>query len=259
MMEPPPPVVDPSTTFDSNNPELSTHGAPNVDMDLGDVVGGNSSGLTGGSGSGTIDSAVPAIEEKPADNDNWDFWFGSRGKQAVPAAPVEEPIPESAPELAKEDDAWGSGPTTFSSKKKKKGKKGKNYRLEEAEVEPTPPPEPAPLPVHDDWGSFASADAKKKDNRRAEEEVEVEEPASPPLELEPELEPEPVEEEPPPRPAKLTSEPVDTRLPAPEPAFLSFEESPGENSFTGRKKSNKQKILERRMQREAEAKAKEEE
>lgn len=108
-------------------------------MNFGGVVSGNKFGLgeTSGWGSGTIESAVPAVEEKPAEEDVWSFTFGSKAeksKQAAPATPIEDSVPEPASEPAKEDEAWGWGRTTTSEKKKK----GKKY----AEEEPPLPPEP---------------------------------------------------------------------------------------------------------------------
>lgn len=120
-------------------------------MNFGGVVSGNKFGLGetsgwglgwgSGWGSGTIESAVPAVEEKPAEEDVWGFTFGNKakkGKQAAPATPIEDSVPEPASEPAEEDEAWGWG-TTMTSKEKKKGKK---Y----AEEEPPPPPEPEPEP-----------------------------------------------------------------------------------------------------------------
>ncbi|PVH96645.1 hypothetical protein DM02DRAFT_674679 [Periconia macrospinosa] len=245
--ETPPAVPDPPTTFDSHNPDDSTNGAPKAAMNFGDVVSGNDfrlGGLTSGWGLGwgsdTIESAVPEVEEKPADDDGWNFSFNSKGKKAVHATPIEESVPEPVPELAKEDDAWQWG-TMTSSEKKNKCENSIEEVAEEPVVEDPPPPEPAPPPVDDDWGSFAPTGGKKKTKKGKR--YPKQEPPPPPAASEPE--PEPVYQE----PLLLPTEP--------EPESEPVKEEPLVNPFKGLGKSDKKK-LEAKMRKEAEAKVEEE-
>lgn len=134
-------------------------------MNFGGVVSGNKFGLgeTSGWGSGTIESAVPAVEEKPAEEDVWSFTFGSKaekGKQAAPATPIEDSVPEPASDPAKEDEAWGWGRTTTSEKKKK----GKKY----AEEEPPPPPEPEPVDPFEGLNKLQRKKLERKMRKEAE-------------------------------------------------------------------------------------------
>lgn len=119
-------------------------------MTFGNVLSGNNFDPveTSGWGSGTVESAVPAVEEKPAEDDGWGFTFGSKGKKgkkAVHATPIEDSVPEPASEPAKEDEAWGWGTTTTSKKKE-----GKTYAEEDPPLPPPPEPELEPESVNEE-------------------------------------------------------------------------------------------------------------